>query len=146
MLKAMRSGITLIEVLLSLTVIGLLVGLAAPVMQSLQARNDLDVAANITAQTLRRAQALAVAVDGDMMWGVVLQPGSVVLFRGSSYAAREPTFDEQYDLAPAITPSGLTEVVFAKLTGRPQAVGTITLANPETSRTLTVNELGMIEY
>lgn len=58
-------GFTLLELLLSVAVISTLAGLSLPVYRTLLMKNDLDIAAVTTAQSLRRSQILSQAVDGD---------------------------------------------------------------------------------
>jgi len=83
----------------------------------------------------------------DDTWGVYIQSGSMTLFLGPSYAGRDTSFDEDIEIAPTITPSGLSEVVFDKVSGFPQSTGTITLTS-ETNvvRTITINAKGVIEH
>lgn len=132
--------------LLSIALVSVIAGIGIPVYQSLQPRNDLDIAANTEAQTLRRAQVLALASDGDTSWGVSVLADTITLFKGASYAARDGTFDEVF-ATPNITPTGLAEVVFAKFTGLPQSTGTTTLTNvANETRTITINAKGTITY
>ncbi|EKD76164.1 MAG: hypothetical protein ACD_43C00207G0002 [uncultured bacterium] len=140
-------GFTLLEVLLTVAAISIIAGISIPVYQSFQNRNDLDIAATTFAQSLRRAQVLAQAADGDTNWGVAVFSGSIVLFKGISYAARDANYDELSDLSPSITLAGTQEYVFAKFTGLPQTTGTLTLTsvNNET-RTITINAKGMVNY
>jgi len=133
--------------MLSVAVIGIITGISAPVYQSFQNRNNIDIAAASVAQSLRRAEVLATAVDGDVAWGVDIRPGSITLFKGSSYAGRDTAFDEVYDFPQSITSSGLAQVVFARFSGAPQTTGTITLTNSNTeTRTITINAKGTITY
>lgn len=145
--KQNNAGFTLLEVLLSVAIIALIAGLGTPVYQSFQTRNDLDVATNTVAQSLRRAQVLARASDGDTTWGVDVRSGSVTVYKGASYASRDSAFDELFDVPTSITPSGIGGTVFSKFTGVPQTTGTITLtSNTNESRTITINEKGTITY
>lgn len=141
-----EKGFSLLEVLLSIAVIAILAGLSLPITRTMLTKNDLDVATSTVAQTLRRAQILSQAVDGDTSWGVKVQSGSITLFKGTSYAARDASYDENFDLVSSITPSGTTEYVFSKLSGLPQTIGTITLTTESDTRTVTVNEKGMVNY
>lgn len=141
-----RSGFTLIEVLLSIALIGLISGIGAIVYQQLQGRNDLDIAVSTVAQNHRRAQVLSRAIEGDATWGVRVDPGNVTLFQGSSFATRNAVFDEVTSISPALGSSGLTEVVFLKLTGLPQSTGTLTFTGTNGVRTLTLNAQGTITY
>lgn len=90
---------------------------------------------------------LSQGIDGDTTWGVKVQSGSIVLFKGATYAGRDPAFDEVFNMPGTITPSGLGEVVFAKFSGEPQAMGTVTLTSSTSeTRTITINEKGTITY
>jgi len=142
-----QKGFTLLEALLSIVLISILTVIAMPVFYSLIPRNDLDVAKNQVVQSLRRAEILSLASDGDTTWGLKILSGSIVIFKGASYAARIVSYDEVYEISSTVIPSGLTEVVFNKLTGIPTATGitTLTSTNGET-RSVTINAKGMVSY
>ena len=143
----MSRGFTLLEVLLSIAIIAGLAGMSIPVYQALQMRNDLDIATVTAAQTLRRAQTLAQAVDGDTSWGVYTQSGSITLFRGTSYASRDTDVDEVFTVPTTITPTGRQEFVYIKFSGVPQNTGTLTLTSEANEiRNITVNGKGTIIY
>ncbi len=85
------AGFTLLELLLSAAIISALAGLSLPIYRTLIKKNDLDIAANTMASSLRRAQVLSQAVDGDTTWGVKAQSGSIVIFKGASYSEERDT-------------------------------------------------------
>lgn len=145
----MRKGFTLLEVLLSIALLGLIAGFTTPIYSSFQNRNDLDIAISNTVQSLRRAQLLAQASSSDTSWGIKLQAGSLTIFRGSSFAARDSNFDEIYPMSTGITLSNLNEIVFDKFSGLPTgpSVGTITLTDPNNeTKNITINAKGMFDY
>lgn len=145
--QSIRRGISLLETLLSVSIIVLLAGMAAPVYFSFQVRNDLDVTQVSIAQTLRRAQILAQAVDGDSAWGLKVQPGALIMFKGINFSSRDPSFDEQFDVAASVTPAGVDEIVFSKVSGDPTVAGVITLAGSSgDTRSLTITDKGTITY
>ncbi|MEE8131916.1 MAG: type II secretion system protein [Candidatus Paceibacterota bacterium] len=140
-------GFTLIEILLSMALISIIAGMGVPVYQSFQNRNSLDLAVEGFAQSLRRAQALARAVDGDTSWGAYIAPGAITLFQGLSFASRDVGFDELFDISSSISITGLQEVVFLKFSGKPQSIGATILTSPNNeTRTITINTEGAIEY
>ena len=142
-----NKGFTLIEVLLSISAIAIIAGISIPVYQSIQNRNDLDIAATTIAQSLRRAQVLSRSVDSDTTSGVYVQSGSVTIFHGASYATRDTTVDEIFQISPTITLGGVSQIVFSKMTGLPTSTGTITLTSiTNETRNITINSKGMVNY
>lgn len=143
-----QPGFTLLEVLLSVGIIILLAGLSAPVYMSFSNRNDLDIATQSLAETLRRAETYARGVKADDQWGVAVHSGGITLYKGASYAARDTSYDEDTSVSSALTFGGLSEVVFAKLDAAPSATGDITITQPNTndSKTVSINAKGMVGY
>lgn len=144
-LKA-NKGFTLIEVVLSMAIIILIFGIAAPVYQDYQIRNGMDTNVNAIIENLRRAQILSMAVDGDSNWGVNILNNQITLFKGTSFATRDTTFDEASDMLSVISPSGLDEIIFSKLNGLPNTTGGINLSASGNTRTITINEKGILTY
>ncbi|MBP6866093.1 MAG: prepilin-type N-terminal cleavage/methylation domain-containing protein [Candidatus Pacebacteria bacterium] len=140
-------GFTMIEMILVVALIGIISGIGLPLFNMMSGSNDLDVAENMLVASLRRAEVLAAASQGDSEWGVGVVPGAFVLFKGSTYATRDVGFDEVYDITDSIQTSGMTEVVFSKMSGVPHFVGGVTLTSPggETKQ-ITVNEKGKIDF
>ena len=142
-----QGGFTLLEILLVVAIVTVIAGFSAPVYQSFQVKNDLDIAANTVAGSFRRAQILATASDGDSQWGVKIQSGSITVFQGSSYAARTAAYDETFAVPTTITPTGVGEVVFDRLTGAALSTGTATLtASTGQVRTVAVSAKGTVTY
>ena len=135
-----QKGFTLLEVLLSLALVALLVGVSLPIYYTLFAKNNLDIAKNQVAQSLGRAAFLSSASDGDMTWGVKVLLGSVIVFKGTDYTtSRDASYDEEYSTSTAVIPSGLAEIIFDKMTGLPKTIGTIILTSTNGEiRTITI--------
>ena len=142
-----QNGFTLIEVVLTISLLAIIGGIGVPVYNSFHNRNSLDLAISAYANGIRRAQAQAQGVVGDSAWGVRIQSGSITVFKGASFVARDNTYDETFSIPGSISITGLQEVVFAKLSGLPQATGNLTLtsANNE-SKILSLNAKGMVDY
>lgn len=148
-MKKTHKGFTLIEMLLSVLLISTLALISFPIYQSFQNKNDMDIATTSIVQSLRRAQLLAQNMDGDSTWGVKIQSGSIVIFKGVNYAVRDVNYDEVFDVPASITFSGIGEVVFSKLAGAPSATGNITVASSITSnetRTISINSKGRVDF
>ncbi len=146
-MKCKVSSFTLLEILLSVSIISILAGLTMPLYQSFQNRNDLDIAASTFAQASRRASILSRAVDEDTNWGIYVENGTLTIYKGSSFALRDNTYDEIYPLSTSMTISGTREYNFAKLSGYPLIPGTITFTSVNNeSRNVSINTKGTIIY
>ncbi|MFZ2192694.1 MAG: prepilin-type N-terminal cleavage/methylation domain-containing protein [Candidatus Moraniibacteriota bacterium] len=142
-----RKGFTLIEIMLVIALMVLISSISVPVYQSFQVKNDLEASSNDLVQSLRRAQVLSQANEGDSTWGVKILSGGIVVFKGASYSARDVAYDEVFEIATSIVSSGISEVVFGKLSGLPQTSGDIILTTSNGDvRTISINIKGIIEY
>lgn len=145
----MRSikGFTITEVLLSVVLLGMIAGMSIPLSKTYLDRNELDQTTMTLAQTMRRAQFMSIAQDGDSAWGVKVSTSSILLFKGASYLTRDQSLDESTTLAPMIGFSGLGEVVFQKGSGIPSTTGTSTFTSTNGEiRNVTINQKGMVDY
>lgn len=139
-------GFGLIEVLLSIFLVGICAAITIPVFINYQTKNDLDSAVNTSAQVLRRAQSLARAVEGDSQWGVKFQSSSIILFKGSVFSGRDANFDENYGISPNIVIGGNSEIIYNKFSGSPGTTGSTTLTLGNDSKTLSLDSNGTITY
>ena len=144
--KLHQKGFSLIEVLLTLVLFTILVGISSGVYYGLILKNDLAVAANQVAQCLNRAGFLSQASGGDSTWGVHVQSGSVTIFKGTFYSGGDAN-NETYSMSSSIVSSGLSDIVFDKATGLPQSNGSIILtAKNGDQKTISINSAGTINY
>ncbi len=145
--KSNSSGFTLIETILVVALVGIISGIGLPLYGLMSGSNDLDVAENMLVASLRRAEVLSSSSDGDSVWGVAVMTGSFVLFKGASYASRDVALDEVYDISDSIQVSGITEVVFSKVSAIPNSSGSITLTSVGgENKQITINEKGTIDF
>lgn len=145
-MKSLNNGFTLLEILLCVAMIGIIAGVTAPMYNGMLTKNDLDIATTTVVQSMRRAQLLSQGMEGDSNWGVKVQSGSIVIFKGTSYAARDTTLDEVTPMPTLIAVSGTTEYVFNKMSGTPQTVGSVTLTSNSSSKTITINAKGTTDF
>lgn len=142
-----QAGFTLLEMLLSATVIGMLVLAGLPVYESFVRRNDLDLTTQSVVSSLRRAQTYARGSHGDSAWSVRVVSGTATLFKGTNYATRDASLDETISLPGTISTSGLSEIQFASFSSAPNTTGSIILtSNTNDSRTISINAKGMVSY
>lgn len=143
---APQSGFTLIELLVVVAVMGMLILFAEPSLHLFEEQMNIADTTTAYAQMLRRAQALAEAGRSDSNWGVEISTTSVTLYKGTSYASRDTNYDEIYTPTLDITPSGVSEVNFMRLSGLPSTTGTTTLTGDVSSTTVYVSTKGVVTY
>ena len=138
----------MIEIILSIALITIVSLAPILVSQWFQSQNNLDLSAILVVQALRHAQVLAQASYFDTSWGIKIQTGSVVIFRGSSYSGRIVDYDETISFPAPIESTGISEIVFSKFSGAPDEVGQIILGIPNTNTIthLTLREKGIVDY
>jgi prepilin-type N-terminal cleavage/methylation domain-containing protein len=134
-----QSGFTLIELLLVVALMTSVAAISIPVYQRYQSLSDLRAGAVITEQMLHRARGLSQAGAGDSPWGVAISTNQIVLFKGADYATRDVTFDETHNLPTSISATGLSTIIFSKLSGLPSITGTILLSTTNASKTISIN-------
>ncbi len=144
----LAKGFTLLEVLLSVAILGVVAGISLPVMASFNGRNDLDVTTQSIVMQLRRAGTYSRGANNDNQWGVHIQSGGATLFQGTAYASRDTAYDETTTFPSSFSVSGTSDVVFNKVDGSPASSGSITLTNTNSNetRTITFNAKGMVSY
>lgn len=140
-----RQGFTLLEVLLALSILFLLAATSVPLYQQLQSRYDLEQATQLTLTAARSAQLSAKSSRLDSPWGIFIQRGSVTLFKGNSFAARDAEHDDVFTLSNGLESSGTTEYVFQKISGTPMQSGAITYINAlQQTKTITIGDAAIL--
>jgi len=140
-------GLTLFEILIVIGIIAILLSLTLPLGLDFYRSQQLETQSQGVIQALRRAQLKAMSVESDSAFGVHLTDDNYTLFKlskGEIYATRDANFDEVFDLPMIITVSGLNEVVFSKLEGKPNITGDIIVSSDGNTATININELGRI--
>lgn len=147
-------GFTLIEVLLTVTLLAILLTLFVPVSLQFQGNALLTSETALLAGDLRRAQASAVAGVNDGGSGVHIEPTPTdqwVLFRGGAYTPGAPENDvhvapSAVDITAVTLAGGGQDVLFAERRGTTGNSGVVTLRAPNGQiRTISVNARGVVE-
>jgi len=142
-------GFTLFEILLIISIIFFLAALVLPISLSFYSNQQMQANGQQILQTLRRAQVKAMAVEADSTFGVYFDNTNkkYILFKGNSYKeiGRDAQYDEVFELPKTIMISGLLEVVFSKLEGKPVPIGgDIALTSGGLIQVININEIGRI--
>ena len=139
-----RLGLTLIEILLVLGIfsdIGTLVGVGT---SSLLFQSYFTNTVERIVRTLHTAQVYSFSGRNDSSWGVHYEAGKVVLFKGTDYASRDPSFDAVTDIPAVVAITGWNDLYFDRLRGMPSAPLSILVEVSGRAGTISVNEQGGI--
>ena len=77
----MKRAFTLVEIILSMSLLMMLFAISIPIYQSFQFRTEVDTSVNKTVRALRTAQLYAQGSEGDSDWGVKVQNSQKVFLR-----------------------------------------------------------------
>lgn len=147
-----RKGFTLLEVLIVVTIVGILATLSVSYYSGSQYRSKLNDAASEIVQTLRRAQSKAVAGEAGEPFGVHLESDGFVLFEGSAYVSEGennesfslPSGIEAYDIS---LNGGGSDVVFVELEGSTDDYGSFSIRiSGDLSKTVNISEEGAVTW
>lgn len=145
--KYKNRAFSLTEVIVVIGIFLLLFALSETAYLDFTSTNDLEIATGNIVKAMRQAQANSEQVNNDSSWGVKVATGTVTIFRGASYAARTTSADQTLNLPSKISESGLSEVVFARVTGWTTDTGTTTLSDRSSRiKNIYINEKGTIIY
>lgn len=139
-------GFTLIEMMVVIAVIGMLASVSTTAYSSFKTHENLEIAANGVVEAIRYAQANAQSGKGGSSWGAEILPSSVVVFKGASYAGRDAASDQALDFPGGVTASGLSEIVFAAVTGFTANTGIVVMTNSSGTKNISINEKGTLAY
>lgn len=141
-----KSAFTLLELILVVVLVSISAGIVAPIYYSAKSNSDLNTALYTIVSSVRRAQLLSMAVYYDDSWGLKLSDGQLIIFKGTDFLNRDLDFDEEIKLSSLINISGLDEIVFNKLNGRPNISGDIFLVLNNRQLSININQLGVVDY
>lgn len=140
-----QNGFTLLEMMLSVAMMMLLLGISLPIYRSYHVNTDLASAKSVVSTVLLQAKTQALAGELDDDWGVVVEPGTVTLFKGDSFASRDAAFDISTRISSSLAIAGISEIYFEKVTGVPSASGQIELINQiNRQAVITISDVGII--
>ncbi len=139
-----RGSFTIIELLVVLGIIGILGLVSLPSAFQVLSQGYFTNTVERMVRTLRTAQAYSLSGRADSSWGVHYEEGTLVLFKGTVYASRDPSFDAVTAVPVSVTITGWSDVYFDRLRGTPSAPLAIVIEAIGRVGTISVNSQGGI--
>ncbi|MDO8529901.1 MAG: prepilin-type N-terminal cleavage/methylation domain-containing protein [bacterium] len=152
-----KKGFTLFEVVIVVSVLGILSAMVIGGIVFFQKKTELNNAVQEFAAVLRLAQTRALASEQESQYGVYintsLAPNEYVLFKGVNYASRIASFDQVYPLPKTVEFSQVNlvggEITFEKLTGFASQAGSISLRliqDTAQAKTIYISDSGTVDF
>ena len=145
-----NAGFTLIEVLLTSSIIVIIAGISIYSFSSYQQKESLDGADTDLVSLIKEAQSKTVSEETSLQYGVHVTSTGAVLFSGSTYGGSASSI-ETITFPPSVTLSTInlatraSDIVFTRSTGETNAYGTLVLTNTSGKQaTITVQETGLV--
>ncbi|MEK7562417.1 MAG: type II secretion system protein, partial [Patescibacteria group bacterium] len=151
-----KSGFTIIEAVVVITILIVLAAIPITDFVFLQKKSALDNSAQEFIGTIKSAQNKTLASEFSGQYGVYLNtsvsPNQYTLFKGVSYTLREISFDQVNFLPDAIefysiSLGGGNEIIFDKITGATENQGNISLrvkTDASQNKTVYISNYGVV--
>lgn len=157
-LNTQNRGFTIIEIVVALGIVGMISVVVVSNFLDITKRTDLGGALQELVGVVELAQSKTLASEDSSQYGIyfdsVTSPHQYILFKGTSFAARDTSYDKRYSLPGtieffAISFVGGSEVIFNKLTGTTEQSGSVTLrlkSDTSQAKTLFISNTGAISF
>ncbi|QQS60848.1 MAG: prepilin-type N-terminal cleavage/methylation domain-containing protein [Candidatus Moraniibacteriota bacterium] len=142
--KKEEKGISLIEVLTVMAVIGIFASIGVSGFFSFKKGNDFLLSIEQANNTIRLARMKALNGNNDDDWGVHITASQILVFKGNDFINRNISYDEVVSLSEVASVSGLTQIIFSKMSGLPSDVGVIYFNDGNQNKSIEINEKGMV--
>lgn len=138
-------GFTIVELLVAMGIFTLLASLGLFISMDFYRSYSFrsDTASLVSA--IMRARSRSLDNINGSPHGIFIASSSYTIFQGTSYAARDGSYDETFALGGDTRTSGLTEAVFARLDGQ-TTDGTLIVTDEIHTATISLNHEGRIDW
>lgn len=149
-------GFTLIEILIVIAIFSIIFTFTVLSLRYFQKKSELNNTTEEIINSLRLAQNKTLASEGASSYGIYFNdttsPNQYILFKGTSFASRDPAFDETFKLSNnlliyQINLGGGKDVVFKRIKGETDVSGNIIIGlSGDSSKTknIYIEKSGMV--
>lgn len=147
-----NKGITVMEIMLVIAILGLLLGIVLPQFAQMREKQSLWNASEEVMSAISEAKANTLASVDSSEYGVHFESGAVIIFKGVSFSPGAPDNEQRGIIAPAtitsVTLGGILassgDMYFNRLSGLPSLSGVIEVATPSFVKTITIHPTGAV--
>ncbi len=148
----MTKGLTLIEILIVMAVVLILLTFIIIPFKRMNDTQALSKETQNIISIINQARSQTLSSKGGVEHGVHFESSQVVLFSGPTYVPSDPNnalipLHALVSISSINLSGGVTDIVFAKLTGTTAASGTITLslvASSTQAKIISINSTGIV--
>ncbi len=146
-----KTGITIIELLIVLAVLGLIFLTVIPQFSKLKEDEVLQSSVGDILSSISKAQSETLASASSSNYGVHFQSGEIVIFKGTAYSSGNSNNETINISSPAsisnVTFGGVSstsgDMYFNKHYGTPSTTGTVTVSTASFSKVITISATGV---
>ena len=150
--KFYQKGITVLEVLIALAILGILFSIVLPQFSKIRENQVLKNAVGDIVSVLHDAQSQSLASVDSSEYGVHFQSDRVIIFKGKIFSVGEVSNKTIDIILPAsisnVTLDGVSSddgnIYFERLSGVPSKTGTITVSTSSISKIITLSATGAV--
>ena len=152
MYKFHQKGITAVEILIVVSILGILVLIALPQFSKIKENQVLKNTLGDITSALHNAQSQSLASVNSSEYGVRFQADKIIIFTGKIFSSEATDNKTINIISPAnisnVTLGGVSsdtgDIYFERLSGVPSKTGTITVLTPSTSKVITISATGAV--
>ncbi len=147
MINNFHRGVTVLELLIVVGVLGIIFSIVLPSFQTIKNNSIIQTVASDMFSALDKARSQTLSSVDSSEYGVHFQSDKIVIFKGQTYSSSDPGNEEIIISAPVTISSinltgGATDLYFDKLSGAPSKIGTITVSTSSLLKTITISATG----
>lgn len=146
-----KKGMTIVEVLIVIVVLGAIFLIVAPQFSKIRENQVIKSGVEDLVSSLDQAHGDTLSSLNSSEYGVHFQSDKVIIFKGKIFSSEAPDNKTTYIVSPAsitnVTFNGVSstsgDVYFSRLSGAPSVTGTITISTDSYSKIITISATGV---
>jgi len=148
MTNSFVKGITLVEVVLVIVVLGIIFSIALPEFAKMRERQVLKSGVEEIISSVNKARSRTLASINSFSYGVHFESDKVIIFKGTSFSSGDANNETVNIVAPAsISPinlsGGASDIYFNRLSGAPNITGNVVISTTNFTKTITISATGI---